>query len=137
MKAKTKRTRKGAKRKRVPSPGDVTAEYARHAAAAPKAQIYTLRLFVTGSSPHSTAAIATIRSICDTYLEGKFDLEVVDIYQQPAAAVGNQIIAAPTLIKQRPAPVRRMVGSLSDRERVLVGLDLTPPEERTHRELRP
>ena len=89
---------------------------------------YTLRLFVTGNSPRSSAAVATIRAICDTYLAGKFELEVVDIYQQPAAAVAEQIIAAPTLIKQQPAPVRRMVGSLADPERVLVGLEIVPAE---------
>lgn len=86
--------------------------------------MYTLRLFVTGNSPRSTAAISTIRSICDKYLSGRFELEVVDIYQQPGAAVDEQIIAAPTLIKRHPKPVRRMVGSLSDHDRVLIGLDI-------------
>lgn len=87
--------------------------------------MYSLRLFVTGSSPRSTAAVAAIRHICDTYLSGRFELEVVDLYQQPGAAQGEQIIAAPTLIRDEPKPIRRMIGSLSDRERVLNGLEIT------------
>lgn len=100
--------------------------YEKRAKATSTARLYTLRLFVTGSSPRSTAAIETIRAICDTHLAGHFELEVVDLYQQPAAAVGEQIIAAPTLIKQHPRPVRRLVGSLADRDRVLAGLDIVP-----------
>ena len=86
---------------------------------------YVLRLFVTGTTPRSTAAIANIRSLCDRYLAGRYDLEVVDIYQQPKQAVGAQIIAAPTLIKQLPSPLRRIVGDLSNPDRVMVCLDLS------------
>src|SRR4029077_16796620 len=85
---------------------------------------YVLRLYVTGMTPRSARAVENLRSVCDEFLEGRYDLEVIDIYQQPALTKGEQIIAAPTLIKKLPLPVRRLVGDMSDRERVLVGLDL-------------
>jgi circadian clock protein KaiB len=85
---------------------------------------YVLRLYVTGTTLRSSRAIANIRALCDEYLTGHYDLEVVDIYQQPAAVAEEQIIAAPTLIKKSPKPLKRMVGDLSDREKVIVGLDL-------------
>lgn len=85
---------------------------------------YVLRLFVTGMSARSTRAITNLRAICDEYLAGRFDLEVVDIYQQPILASGEQIVAAPTLIKKLPLPMRRIIGDMSNRERVLLGLDL-------------
>jgi circadian clock protein KaiB len=85
---------------------------------------YVLRLFVTGMTARSTRAIKNLRAICDEYLTGRFDLEVVDIYQQPTLASGEQIVAAPTLIKKFPLPMRRIIGDMSNRERVLVGLDL-------------
>lgn len=87
---------------------------------------YVLRLYVTGMTPRSTRAIENVRAICDEHLQGRYELEVIDIYQQPVLAKGEQIIAAPTLIKQLPAPLRRIIGDLSNRERVLVGLDLRP-----------
>jgi circadian clock protein KaiB len=85
---------------------------------------YLLRLFVTGMTPRSTEAIARIKAICEEYLEGRYKLEVVDIYQQPVAARSEQIIATPTLIKKLPLPLRRLVGDLSDTRRVLVGLNI-------------
>ena len=85
---------------------------------------YSLRLYVTGTSARSTQAVANIRNLCEEYLHGKYDLEVIDIYQQPMEAVDEQIIAAPTLVKSLPAPSRRLIGDLSDRDRVIVGLDL-------------
>jgi len=87
-------------------------------------QSYVLRLYVTGMTPRSLQAVASIKSICDELLEGRYDLEVIDIYQHPVLAKDEQIIAAPTLVKQLPAPLRRLIGNLSDRERVLMGLDL-------------
>jgi circadian clock protein KaiB len=87
-------------------------------------QRYRLRLFVTGLTPRSTEAIARLKAICEQYLEGRYDLEVIDIYQQPAAAKIEQIIAAPTLIKVLPLPLRRLVGDLSDTGRVLRGLNI-------------
>ena len=85
---------------------------------------YSLRLYVTGTTARSTQAVANIRSLCEEYLHGKYNLEVIDIYQQPTEAVDEQIIAAPTLVKTLPKPPRRLIGDLSDRDRVIVGLDL-------------
>ena len=87
-------------------------------------QRYVLKLYVTGKTPRSTRAVENLRAICDEYLEGRYDLEVIDIYQQPALLAGEQIIAAPTLVKKHPLPMRRLVGDMSNRARVLVGLDL-------------
>ena len=85
---------------------------------------YSLRLYVTGTTPRSTAAITNIRSLCEEYLKGRYSLEVVDIYQRPGEAQDEQIIAAPTLLKKAPEPPKRVVGNLSDREKVIVLLDL-------------
>jgi len=87
---------------------------------------YLLRLYVVGATAGSQRAIANLRQICETELAGRYQLEVIDIYQQPSLAEGEQIIAAPTLIKELPPPVRRLVGDMSDRDRVLLGLDLRP-----------
>ena len=87
---------------------------------------YVLRLYVTGMTPRSTRAVENVRAICEQYLQGRYDLEVVDIYQQPTLAKGEQIIAAPTLIKKLPLPLRRVIGDLSSTEKVLLGLDLRP-----------
>jgi len=72
----------------------------------------------------SSRAVSNLKAICEEYLEGRYDLEVIDIYQQPVLAKGEQIIAAPTLIKKLPLPMRRIIGDMSNRERVLLGLDL-------------
>jgi circadian clock protein KaiB len=85
---------------------------------------YLLKLYVAGSTPRSTQAIANLRSVCDDYLEGRHELEVVDIFQQPEQAVRNQIIAVPTLLKARPIPSRCLVGDLSDRARIMASLGL-------------
>ena len=89
---------------------------------------YQLRLYVAGSTPQSQRAIASIKQICEEHLSGRFDLEVIDIHQQPKLTEGEQIIAAPTLIKKLPPPLRRFVGDLSNLERILVGLDLRPKQ---------
>jgi circadian clock protein KaiB len=94
------------------------------AAAGSPRQRYVLRLYVTGMTPRSTRAIENVRTICDEHLNGRYELEVIDIYQQPVLAKGEQIVAAPTLIKQLPLPLRRIIGDMSNRERLLVGLDL-------------
>jgi circadian clock protein KaiB len=85
---------------------------------------YVLRLYVTGMTPRSTEALAVIKAICEQRLEGRYDLQVIDIYQQPHLAKDEQIIALPTLIKKLPLPLRRLIGNLADEERVLLGLDL-------------
>jgi circadian clock protein KaiB len=87
---------------------------------------YKLRLFITGSTPRSTLAIENLRHICQENLEGRYDLEVVDVYQNPEATRELQVIATPTLVKVLPAPLRRIIGDLSDRDRVLAGLNLAP-----------
>ena len=87
---------------------------------------YVLHLYVTGLTPNSTRAITHIKNLCETHLKGRYDLRIIDIYQKPALAKGEQIIAAPTLIKKLPLPLRRLVGDLSKEDRVLFGLDLRP-----------
>lgn len=87
---------------------------------------YDLRLYVAGMTPRSARALANIKEICEEHLKGRYALEVVDIYQQPKLAEGDQIVAVPTLLKQLPQPLRRLIGDLSDRARVLIGLDLRP-----------
>ncbi|RPH35808.1 thiol-disulfide isomerase [bacterium] len=90
---------------------------------------YVLRLYVTGTTQRSTQAILNIRKICEKHLKGRYELEVVDIYQQPVLAAGEQIIAAPTLIKKLPLPLRRFIGDMSMTDRILVGLDLVGKSE--------
>jgi len=85
---------------------------------------YILRLYVTGKTFRSTMAITNLKKICDEYLEGQYDLEVIDLYKKPSLAKDEQIIAAPTLIKKLPLPFRRIIGDMSDKEKVLMGLDL-------------
>ena len=90
---------------------------------------YLLRLFIAGTTPQSLRAVANLRQICENHLQGRYDLEVIDLYQQPVLAEGEQIIAVPTLIKKLPAPLRRLIGDMSDKDRVLVGLDLRPEKK--------
>lgn len=92
----------------------------------PGGPAYILRLFVTGSTARSTAAISNLRRICEDRLHGEYHLEIIDLYQHPQAAKSNQIIAAPTLLKVLPLPLRRIIGDLANEERVLAGLDLAP-----------
>lgn len=87
-------------------------------------QKYILRLYVTGTSPQSVRAIGNVKKICEEHLHGRYELQVIDLYQQPQLAQGEQILAAPTLIKKLPLPLRRIIGDMSSVERVLVGLDL-------------
>jgi circadian clock protein KaiB len=90
---------------------------------------YVLRLYVAGATPNSTQSIVNIKKICEEHLKGRYELEVIDIYQQPLLAKGEQIIAAPTLVKKLPPPLRRFIGSMADVDRILVGLDLTPKDK--------
>jgi circadian clock protein KaiB len=98
------------------------------AAQAAQEQQYVLRLYVAGITPRSQAAIRTVTAICEEHLAGRYELEVIDIYQQPMLAKGEQIVAVPTLIKKLPAPLRKFIGSMADKEKILVGLDLRPKE---------
>jgi circadian clock protein KaiB len=87
-------------------------------------QKYVLRLYVAGITPRSAQAITNVTAICEEHLAGRYELEIIDIYQQPVLAKGEQIVAAPTLIKRLPLPLRRLIGNMSEKDRVLVGLDL-------------
>ena len=91
---------------------------------------YVLRLFVTGMSPRSQEAIGNVRGLCEEYLNGRYDLEVVDIYQHPLSASENQIFAAPTLMKKLPLPIRKFVGDMTKTEKILAGLDLRIEEKK-------
>ena len=96
------------------------------ALAASATQHYVLRLYVIGATAASQRAIANLTRLCEEELQGRYTLEVIDVYQSPELLAGEQIIATPTLIRYLPAPVARLVGDMSDRERVLLGLDLRP-----------
>jgi circadian clock protein KaiB len=85
---------------------------------------YVLRLYVAGQTPQSVRAITNLKKICEENLKGRYVLDVIDLYQQPQLAQGEQIIAVPTLIKKLPPPLRRIIGDMSNTERLLVGLDL-------------
>ena len=104
-------------------------------AADPDPAHYCLRLFVSGSTPRSARAIQNVRAICEERLQGRYELEVIDIYQHPEQVKPEQIIVTPTLVKKLPLPFRKIIGDLSDKERVLVGLDillrdaLQPPKD--------
>jgi len=85
---------------------------------------YILRLYITGTTSRSALALTNLKKICEEYLEGRYELEVIDLYRMPGLAKDEQIIAAPTLIKKLPLPFRRIIGDMSDVEKVLMGLDL-------------
>jgi circadian clock protein KaiB len=87
---------------------------------------YNLRLYVAGQTPKSLAAIANLKKICEEHLAGMYTIEVVDLLVSPQLAVGDQILAVPTLVRRLPPPIKRIIGNLSDTERVIVGLDIKP-----------
>jgi circadian clock protein KaiB len=89
---------------------------------------YVLRLYITGATPRSARAIANLKAICVEYLHNCYDLEVIDLYEHPERAAEAQLVAAPTLIKELPEPLRRLIGDLSDTEQVLVGLNVIVEE---------
>ncbi len=97
------------------------------------AEQYRLRLYVTGATSKSLRAIENIKHICEEHLKGRYRLEVVDVYQQPVLAKGEQIVAAPTLIKYLPQPLRKFIGDMADSERILLGLDLRPAKKAAKR----
>lgn len=98
-------------------------------AARPNDGKYQLRLFVTGNTPQSSRAISNIKALCETHLKDRYVLTIVDLYEHKERARDAQIVAAPTLIRELPLPVRRLIGDLSQTERVLVALDLPPQPE--------
>jgi circadian clock protein KaiB len=87
---------------------------------------YLLRLYVTGTSPRSIRAIGNIKKICEENLKGRYELEIIDVYQQPDIATDKMIVALPTLVKELPQPLRRLIGDLSNKKQVLAGLDIIP-----------
>ena len=87
-------------------------------------KLYSLRLYITGKTPRSSASVRNLRKMCDEHLAGKFELEVIDVYQRPELAKEAQIIAAPTLVRRLPLPLRKLVGDLSNERQVLLGLDI-------------
>jgi circadian clock protein KaiB len=99
-------------------------ETSRDDAAPGPRQAYVLRLFVAGMTARSTRAVENIRAICEAHFAGAYELEVINLYEQPALASGEQIIAAPTCVKESPLPTRRVIGDMSNTARVLAGLDL-------------
>ena len=109
------------KRKKTP---DTTKAFEEALTAETPVANYCLRLFITGTTPKCTRAIMNIRAICEENLPGRYDLEVIDIYQHPDQAKPEQIVVTPTLVKKLPLPFRKMIGDLSDSERVLLGLDI-------------
>jgi len=95
-------------------------------ARATAASTYRLRLYVAGQTPRSLSAFTNLKAICDEHLQGRYELEIIDLLQQPQLARGDQILAIPTLVRRLPEPVKKIIGDLSNVERVLVGLDLRP-----------
>lgn len=91
-------------------------------------ETWNLRLYVAGQTPKSLAAFANLKQICNDYLKGRYTVEVIDLLENPHLAAGDQILAIPTLVRKLPEPVRKIIGDLSNTERVLVGLDLRPKE---------
>ena len=93
---------------------------------APTEEIWNLRLYVAGQTSKSITAFANLKKICDEHLAGKYHIEVIDLLKNPQLAKGDQIIAIPTLVRKLPEPIRKIIGDLSNTERVLVGLDVRP-----------
>jgi circadian clock protein KaiB len=89
---------------------------------------YNLRLYVAGQTPKSLTAIANLKSLCETHLDGRYAVEVIDLMVTPQLAAGDQIVALPTLVRRLPPPLKRVIGDLSNTERVLVGLDIRPKQ---------
>ena len=93
-----------------------------------------LKLYVTGQTPRSAAAIANLQRLCEHELSGQYEIEVIDVLERPQLAEEERVLATPTLIKELPPPLRRIIGDLSDSEKVLLGLGLTPRQDRSHEE---
>ncbi len=91
-------------------------------AAGPKA--YRLRLYVAGQTPKSVLAFTNLKQICEDHLQGRYEIEIIDLLENPQLAQGDQILAVPTLVRRLPEPIKKIIGDLSNKERVLVGLDL-------------
>jgi len=111
-----------------PGSKDSTAEFEKALSQAGNGR-YVLRLYLTGTTRRSAQSVVAVQALCEQYLKGRYDLEVVDLYQQPGRAKAAQIIAAPTLVKELPLPLRRLIGDLASPDRVLIALDLKPKNQ--------
>jgi circadian clock protein KaiB len=103
---------------------DVSPGKGKKAKAGSTEEIWNLRLYVAGQTPKSITAFANLKKICEEHLEGKYNIEVIDLLQKPQLAKGDQIIAVPTLVRKLPEPLKKIIGDLANTERVLVGLDI-------------
>ena len=92
----------------------------------PPHKVWQLRLYVAGQTPKCLTALANLKKICEQHMPGEYEIEIVDLLKQPQLASGDQILAIPTLVRKLPEPIRKIIGDLSNTERVLVGLDLRP-----------
>lgn len=119
-----KKKPKGENRRPAKPPADDVADFEKALRKTSADRCYSLCLYVTGTTHRSARAIANIRSLCEEFLAGRYKLDVIDIYQCPVETMAAQIIAAPTLIKKLPLPVKRLIGDLSDRDKLIYGLDL-------------
>ena len=90
----------------------------------PQGQAYSLRLYVAGQTPKSVLAFTNLKQICEEHLQGRYEIEIIDLLENPQLARGDQILAVPTLVRRLPEPIKKIIGDLSNTERVLVGLDL-------------
>jgi circadian clock protein KaiB len=109
-------------RKKATKPASIPAKKSR----ATENESYDLKLYVAGQTPRSVQAFANLKRICDEYLPGRYKIHIIDLLKNPQLARGDQILAIPTLVRTLPQPVRKIIGDLSNQERVLVGLDLQP-----------
>ena len=96
----------------------------RNAASPPDPTAYRLRLYVAGQTPKSILALSNLKQICEDHLQGRYEIEIIDLLENPQLAAGDQILALPTLVRRLPEPIKKIIGDLSNTERVLVGLDL-------------
>jgi circadian clock protein KaiB len=97
---------------------------------APKAEAWNLRLYVAGQTPKSLTAFSNLKRLCEEHLAGRYQIDVIDLMKEPQRAQGDQILAIPTLVRKLPAPMRRVIGDLSNLDRVMVGIDLKPLEQK-------
>ncbi len=110
---------------RAPETGDVTAEYEK-ALRKREREMYLLQLYIAGNNLRSRMAVENVKKICEEYLAGRYELEVIDIYQDHSKNVVDLVLAAPTLVKKLPLPLRKVIGDMTRKDRLLVGLDLVP-----------
>ncbi|HSE53786.1 MAG TPA: circadian clock KaiB family protein [Gemmatimonadales bacterium] len=94
----------------------------------PREKAWALRLYVAGQTPKSVAALGNLKRLCETHLAGRYRIEIIDLLKNPRLAAGDQILAVPTLVRKLPVPIKKIIGDLSNEERVLVGLDVQPAE---------